>query len=171
MRVRALTEKDAKEVCGWRYPPPYDVYDHPDFDEAAAKRWAIADPTARSEQFRSVTDHGRLVGFSRLFQRDGRWLLGVGMAPQMTSQGLGHEFVGVVLADVRSRHSGPIELEVRSFNRRALAAYRRHGFEETGRRTIDVPAGPVEVIVMSDKGARPPADNLEKTPPRDALSR
>lgn len=152
MRVTTMDEPAARAVCSWRYESPYHVYDHPDYELAAAQRWAIADPSARADQFRVVMHGDELVGFSRLFRRDGRTLLGAGMAPGLTGRGRGARFLSVVLADVDARTAEPVELEVRTFNARAIAAYRRRGFVEVGRRSIVVPSGATEVVVMRRDG-------------------
>ncbi|MCA0295159.1 MAG: GNAT family N-acetyltransferase [Actinobacteria bacterium] len=150
MDVVDLSEDLARELCAWRYEPPFDVYDTPDYDDAVRAGWAIGDPARRAEQFRAVIDGGSLRGFSRLFTRRGRLLLGVGMAPSGTGRGAGAEFMEVVLSDAASRHPGQwVEAEVRPFNLRALRCYRAAGFSDAGTRTISPLGEDVDVLVMS----------------------
>jgi len=150
MEVAELSEQLARAVCLWRYDPPFDVYNTPDFGDAQESGWAIANPVAREEQFRSITSNGSLIGFSRVFRRDGRRLVGVGMDPALTGAGRGKEFMEAVLVDVAARFPGErLEAEVRSFNERAARCYRKVGFVEAGKRTIHPFDKDIEVLVMA----------------------
>ncbi|WP_303324088.1 GNAT family N-acetyltransferase [Actinomyces radicidentis] len=148
MRISPFTEDDARAVCAWRYPAPYDVYDHPDFAVAAAEGWAIARAETRATQCRAVRAAERLISYSRLFHPDGHDLLGLGMEPSVCGRGRGSAFVRLVLTDATARADGPVQLKVRSFNQRALAVYERVGCREVDRRTLHLPCGPEEVIVL-----------------------
>ena len=150
MEVVELSEELARVVCSWQYDSPFDVYNTPDFGCAQEAGWAIAMPATRAGQFRGITSNGSLIGFSRVFCRDGRLLLGVGMDPAVTGSGRGQEFMKTVLADVAARFAGqPIEAEVRPFNERALRCYRGAGFVDAGARTVHPLGDDVEVVVMA----------------------
>lgn len=149
-RPGELTKERAEEVCSWRYGGPYAVYNSLGLEEISARGWAMGDEARRKTEFRAVLDeNGGLCGFFRLFEEDGVLLLGLGMKPELCGQGLGERFLRAVLSDFRERFPGrPLELEVRAFNRRAQACYRRAGFDETGRYRKDTPAGEDEFVRM-----------------------
>lgn len=150
MEVVELSEELARAVCSWQYDSPFDVYNTPKFGHAREAGWAIATPATRARQFRGITSNGSLVGFSRVFGRDGRLLLGVGMDPAVTGSGRGREFMETVLADVAARFPGQrIEAEVRPFNKRAIRCYRSVGFVDAGARTIHPLEDDVDVVVLA----------------------
>ena len=150
MEVVELSEQHARAVCSWRYDPPFDVYNTPAYDLAQEAGWAITDPDARAGQFRGITSNDSLIGFSRVFRRQGLLLLGVGMDPALTGAGRGHEFIEIVVGDVAARFPGQrIEAEVRTFNQRAIRCYRSAGFEDAGARTIHPLDEDITVVVMA----------------------
>ena len=60
--------------------------------------------------------------------------LGIAMDPAWTGRGLGTEFLRLTLAEAALRGLARVELDVASYNERAMRAYRKAGFRETERR-------------------------------------
>jgi ribosomal-protein-alanine N-acetyltransferase len=122
-----MVQKDAEAVARWQYPEPFSFYDWPadedDLDE-------LLDPDLRGESYFAVEDdEGTLVGhFS--FKPEGRTLVvGLGLRPDLTGQGLGGSFLSAGLDYGRERF-GPdhFSLAVATFNERAIKVYERAGF-------------------------------------------
>jgi RimJ/RimL family protein N-acetyltransferase len=108
---------------GWRYEPPYDLYD------------GDQDPVKNPERFFEALDEtGELVGFYYFELRGDELEYGLGLAPELTGQGLGLEFfrAGLELGRERFRPAR-IVLNVAEFNERAIKLYERAGFRRTGR--------------------------------------
>lgn len=149
-----LTEEEAEEICSWRYAGPYAVYDFPEWNKAAAGKWAITDPDRRGNEFNAVLGKdGKLCGFFCFFEENGSVMLGLGMAPEFCGSGCGERVMVLVRKAFFSRFPGKaLELDVRAFNRRAAACYRRAGFREVARCCRDTPLGPDEFIRMKLAG-------------------
>ncbi len=154
-RMAPMSERDAAEICEWRYPPPYDVYDWPAWEQAVREGRDFADPDDRGKHYRSVYEDDRLIGFAQ-------WLplaaergppivrLGLGLCPDACGAGRGADFAAFLARETASLHPGRIvDLEVAKDNVRARKAYARAGFRETDEYELPLPGrGPTEVVNM-----------------------
>lgn len=144
-----FTELDAHEVTSWRYPPPYDCYDSPPWDEVVAQGWAIGDPAKRATEFSALrSGTGELIGFLRL-RLAGRptvVLISCGLHPDRCGRGLGRLLVQRAIDQTAAEHPGvALALDVRPFNARAIRLYTTFGFAPQLERTA---AGPMPLIRM-----------------------
>lgn len=130
-RLEPLTVEQAREICGWRYDPPYDVYQFPAWDKMVEALEEFADPEIRSLQYCGVmNEQGTLCGFAQFFPLAGLTRLGLGMRPDLCGQGVGEAFVRSVVEEATIRSLGQaVDLEVHEWNRRAFKIYERCGFE------------------------------------------
>ncbi|MEB3101881.1 GNAT family N-acetyltransferase [Ferviditalea candida] len=130
-RLKPLTVGQAREICGWRYDPPYDVYQFPSWDKMVESLHEFADPEIRRRQYCGVmNEQGTLSGFAQFFPLAGLTRLGLGMRPDLSGRGLGEAFVLSIIEEANSRAPGQaIDLEVHAWNRRAFKVYERCGFE------------------------------------------
>ncbi|MCB1693304.1 MAG: GNAT family N-acetyltransferase [Pseudomonadales bacterium] len=135
--VEPLRESQARAIMAWRYDPPYDFYDPPD---AASVEIYVREFLRPELAFHAVLDaSGEFVGFCS-FGRDGQVPgfdyddkaldIGLGMKPALTGQGYGAAFFAEILRFAIGTF-GPSHLRVTvaEFNKRAMALYRRFGFE------------------------------------------
>lgn len=151
-----MLEAHAREVCGWRYPAPYELYNWPSWDELAAKGEEFADPELRRTQYASVIDADeRLVGFAQWFPLSGDdgvvVRLGLGLKPELCGlgRGLGAAFVQLLVREAQRRSPGcQVDLEVLVWNERAISTYRKAGFAVTDTYVRDTPSGPAEFHCM-----------------------
>lgn len=127
MKKRITTEQDAKEICSWKYPDEYSVYNMESWGEVVKQNWAITNEQKRQEQFRSVYKNNELIGYFRFRNIDGNINLGLGMKPELCGKGLGKEFLQFILNTDELKNK-TIELEVRKFNQRAIKSYESVGF-------------------------------------------
>lgn len=130
--VRTMTEKEAEIVCGWHYEAPYDVYSWMPWDEMKKLGIEFGDSELREQQYVTVYRANILQGFAQLFPLGGTTRLGIGMRPDRCGQGNGAAFVRAVVDEALRRVPGQeIDLEVLTWNQRAIKAYRRAGFAIT----------------------------------------
>lgn len=150
MEFSPLTEADVRAIAAWVYPPPYDVYNLPDWDTVQAQGWALADPERRSQQFTAIRSGGALIGYYRIQRQGETGLLGLGLRPDLCGQGHGPAAVGEILTRLRGDTTlCEIVLEVRRFNQRAIRCYARCGFRPAGAPyTRDVLGVPTEFVRM-----------------------
>lgn len=141
--VRPMTEEDAEQICAWTYEPPYHLYGFLPWNQTKALGIEMGDPDIRRDQYVSVTNTaGELAGFAQLFPLVGVTRLGLGMRPDMLGQGQGASFVQVIADEALRRHpEDEIDLEVLTWNERAIRAYKKAGFRITDTYERPTPTG------------------------------
>lgn len=128
-----MDERRAREIACWRYPPPYDIYNLAESEEAVA--YAL-DP--QNNFFAMEDEKGALVGFCS-FGQDGQVPggdyrlealdIGLGIRPGLTGQGQGIDFVSCVLDFARKAFApSRFRVTIAAFNRRAQRVWKRAGF-------------------------------------------
>lgn len=149
-RIAPLLLEHCREICTWRYPAPYDLYNWRPWELMVSLQEEFADPGLRDEQYRAVLDtDGGLCGFAQFFPIVGVTRLGIGMHPSRCGGGQGAAFVTAIAKEARRLHpEHEIDLEVLAWNERAVRAYRKAGFIVTDTYKRMTPAGPAEFYCM-----------------------
>lgn len=155
---RPPTAADAREVLGWRYAAPYEIYNADPLNEHGDSA-NLRDPATR--YFVATDGTGAVVGFccygadARVAggdYRDSDALdIGLGLRPDLTGHGQGRAFLDAALAFGRE-HLGArcYRLTVAAFNKRAIRVYERAGFRAIERfRRGGLPAG-LEFVLMRE---------------------
>ncbi|WP_211749653.1 GNAT family protein [Paenibacillus sp. Marseille-Q4541] len=131
-RVMPMTEEQAAEISTWQYDPPYNIYGWLPWDQMKALEIEFGDPNIRARQYLSVLieqDEPVLCGFAQLFPMEGVTRLGLGMRPSLCGNGHGTAFVSSIVHEAKQRNPGHIiDLEVLTWNTRAIRAYEKAGF-------------------------------------------
>ncbi|WP_438433983.1 GNAT family N-acetyltransferase [Gorillibacterium sp. sgz500922] len=150
-----LGERQAEELCRWRYEPPYELYNWPAWTDMLAREEEFADPEIRTSQYRAVLNEaGELSGFVQFFPLAGVTRLGLGLRPDLCGQGYGANLARLAAREARAQIPGnEVDLEVRVDNPRARIAYERAGFRVTDRYERPTPAGAAEFFCMVFAGA------------------
>jgi [ribosomal protein S18]-alanine N-acetyltransferase len=144
-----LTEADARAIAGWRYDGACAAYNCPP-DEAEGAVRLMLDPANR--YFAARDGDGDLVGFC-CFGPDARVPggeyadasvldVGLGLRPDLTGRGRGPAFLEAIasLASTRLGHQH-LGLTVAAWNRRAIRAYEKAGFQTARTFTRSAPGG------------------------------
>ncbi|NQX49751.1 GNAT family N-acetyltransferase [Paenibacillus tritici] len=133
----------AAEICEWSYSPPYNIYGWMSWEQMQALGVEFGDPELRQEQYVSVVNgQGDLCGFAQLFPMEGVVRLGVGMRPDLCGHGMGHLFMTAIVQAARARYpEREIDLEVLTWNQRAIRAYQKCGFTITDTYERRTPTG------------------------------
>jgi ribosomal-protein-alanine N-acetyltransferase len=124
-----LTQANAEAIARWHYPEPFSFYDWAEDPDDLAE---LLDPALRGDAYFAVEDGtGDLIGYFSFKNGDpGTLVIGLGLRPERTGQGLGGAFLQAGLEYARSRFEpASFALSVATFNRRAIAVYERAGFE------------------------------------------
>lgn len=148
--IGPMSEEDGARICGWRYPPPYDKYRWPPWDRMKAEEREFGDPEIRERQYASVRDGGgELIGYAQFFPMEGVVRLGLGLRPDCCDLGWGPAFAAALAAEAARRAPGAeIDLEVESWNARAIRAYEKAGFAATDRYDRKSAHGIVSIVCM-----------------------
>jgi RimJ/RimL family protein N-acetyltransferase len=147
--VKELTLQHCKEICSWRYPAPYDIYNWFPWGIMVAQELQFADPCIRVSQFAAVVQveeeknhEAELIGYVQYFPLHEVTRLGVGLRPDLCSQGLGALFMDAILKEALSRNPHyEIDLEVHTWNERAQKTYANAGFVKTDEYERMTPTG------------------------------
>lgn len=126
-----MTIADARKICRWRYDPSLSLYNLYPSDMAMLLAPELA--------YHSLRRAWRLAGFACFgddaqvtggdYDEDGLDL-GFGMNPALVGKGLGLSFVRAIMDHAVATWRPPmLRLTVATFNQRAIAVYRRAGFE------------------------------------------
>ncbi|RXZ80021.1 GNAT family N-acetyltransferase [Paenibacillaceae bacterium] len=157
MMVIPMSAGHAQTICQWQYPPPYELFNWPAWDEMLSKQVDFGDVGIRKRQFAAVINgEGELVGYAQFFALLGVIRLGLGLRPDLCSQGRGGDFVRVIVEEARRRAPGDeIDLEVYTWNLRAIHVYQKSGFIITDTYERLTHHGPAEVHCMVWQPQRP----------------
>ena len=136
LTIQPMTRSGVMAIASWRYPPPYDIYNLT-FPTSAADVQYFLDPAIAYHEIRDGA--GEIVGFCS-FGADGQVPggdyrtaaldIGMGIHPDLTGQGLGHNF-GQAVIDFACSHCAPTQLRVTiaTFNARAQRVWQQLGFQ------------------------------------------
>ena len=150
-----MDEINARAILDWRYDPPYDIYNLPS-DEVESVVQHMMDP---QNAYSSITDEqGELVAYC-CFGREGQVPggdyssdaldIGMGVHPELTGRGFGHEFVDSVL-DFAGTTFAPCayRVTVAEFNKRAIRVWEKAEFQLVDRFQRDRDKRPFVILVL-----------------------
>lgn len=157
MRLAPMTAAHAEAICEWRYPPPYDRFNWPCWEEVIERRLEIGDPWIREMQYASVLNgRDELVGYVQFFPLLNATRLGLGMRPDLCGRGGGAVMTRLAAEEALRRTPGvEVDLEVLVWNLRAIRAYEKAGFVLDDTYCRQTPAGPDLFHCMVYKPAIP----------------
>ncbi|MBD3922098.1 GNAT family N-acetyltransferase [Paenibacillus sp. PR3] len=149
-RFVPMSREHAQELCSWRYEPPFDLYGWSDFGRMEAEGIEFGDPDIRSQQYAAVlNEESHMIGFVQLFPLLGVTRLGLGLRPDRCGQGLGAAFALAAAEEaIRRAPQDEIDLEVLTWNQRAIRAYQKAGFHITDTYVRPTPTGEAEFHCM-----------------------
>ncbi|REK69473.1 GNAT family N-acetyltransferase [Paenibacillus paeoniae] len=130
MTIQTMTEEHARELCEWRYAPPWDIYNWASWESMKKDGVELGDPVLRTTQYGAVVDErGSLFGYVQFFPLGHVTRLGLGLHPDRLGQGLGALLVRTIVEEALRRSPGnEVDLEVASWNTRAIRVYESVGF-------------------------------------------
>lgn len=143
-----MTQEQAENIAyHWHYEEPYSFYnmeaDMEDLEE-------FVEPLARGDKYYAVMEKKKLIGFfSYTCTAPGEIDIGLGMHPDLTGKGKGAIFLeaGMQYA-IQEYQPTSITLSVAAFNKRAIAVYKRLGFQEIKTFTQNTNGGSYEFVKM-----------------------
>ncbi len=150
MQIVPMEIAHAAALCEWRYEEPFDLFNWPAWEDMQERAIEFGDPELRERQFASIVNaDGELLGFAQFFPLLGLTRLGIGMRPDLCGRGAGAAFIRLVAEEAARRMPGDeIDLEVLTWNERAIRAYQRAGFVIDDTYWRPTPTGPGEFYCM-----------------------
>ena len=128
---KAMDESYAHAIANWHYEGIYAFYD---MDQDIEDLEELLDPHSWTGKYCAVVDEcGELVGFFSFEKENGVVVIGLGLRPDCTGEGLGQAFVEAGLEYAKQKFdSSTFRLSVATFNQRAIRVYEKVGFKPDG---------------------------------------
>lgn len=131
-RIEPMTDHSAREYLGWKYQPPYDVYNvsPAHYEEAYQEIFR-----GKARHF-TVFSNEEMIGVYKYTNQNGVMEISLGLTPSLTGMGMGSRFVQTCLDFALDRlkfKGNKFILKVAEFNQRAIRVYENMGFKETFR--------------------------------------
>lgn len=151
--VEAIDRATALEISRWKYDEPYDFYN---MDEDEANEELL------NGTYFKVLENEMLIGYCCFgksaivpiglkfdaYPENGTVDVGLGIRPDLTGHERGHAFVSSILEFAMSEfNSKQFRLTVAQFNTRAIALYKKLGFEPI----LIFPMGDIEFLTMEKR--------------------
>lgn len=147
--IREFSEKDAKEICNWRYDNEYSIYNLPTFEIAKELGFGFTDELTRNREFKSLYNYDKLICYFRLVEKENEFTFGIGLKPNYCGKGHSKSIMPIILDYAKIYcNNKPIKLIVRNFNIRAIHVYKKFGFKELDLKSIKTPQGKAEFLTM-----------------------
>jgi len=133
LTMKPMDETHAALICQWAYEPPYHIYNFPAWEDMKKDEIEFGDPVLRKEQYWvAVNEAEELIGYAQLFPMGGVTRLGLGLRPDLCGRGKGSLLAQSAASLAHSlKPDNEIDLEVLTWNQRAIRAYEKAGFVTT----------------------------------------
>lgn len=154
--VVPMQEEHAELICDWQYDPPYNIYSWLPWEQMKALEVEFGDPQLRKEQYAVVLgEDEQICGFAQYFPLEGVTRIGLGMHPDRCGHGQGKAFVlAIVQEAIRRNPANEIDLEVLTWNDRAIRVYLKAGFVTKDTYERQTPSGLKPFYCMVYEGPR-----------------
>ena len=128
--IKNMNEDILREIITWKYDGQLAEYNLDSYENLKKRKSSMLDPN-KSKNYLCYFIQNELIGYTNLIEREnGELFLGIGVAPKHCSKGIGKELLNCTITKAKEKHSGKsIVLQVRSWNKRAIACYTKVGFE------------------------------------------
>ena len=131
MLITNMTEKAARQICAWNYEYPYSVYNYIPYDEAVKTGARITKKEFKDNYLCFWNESEILIGYVSFIKNTDKLFLGIGLAPEHCSKGLGKAILSESIKKAKQKYGEDTEIwvQVRSWNERAIQCYSSCGFE------------------------------------------
>ena len=142
IELRYLSEKDKKEICGWKYDGKYAMYNLSDHEQMRREQCGFFNPE-KEEEYCGTWEDGELVGFVHVCPGIQKITIGLGVRPELCGKHDGTTILKLVCEEVEKQYPCRLLcLYVRSWNQRAIKCYQNVGFRIEGTEfEMSTPAG------------------------------
>lgn len=123
-----IEEKEKKEICSWKYPQEYAVYNLPSYEIMKKQQIGFCHPN-KEKNFYTFYEGRQLIGFVNLLEEEKEVFVGIGVHPEFCSKGYGQKILKEAYRISKKLYPlKPLYLEVREWNQRAIHCYEKAGF-------------------------------------------
>ena len=86
--ITSMNLSCVKEICSWKYPEPYDVYNYISFDEAIRSNSPLL-KAENKDNYLCFWEDEILTAYINISKKDDKTFLGIGLAPDFCDKGFG----------------------------------------------------------------------------------
>ena len=123
-----LNNEEKKIICSWKYEGEYALYNMPSYESMFERQFGFCNPK-NTNNYKAYYDGNIFVGFTNAYEEESEIFVGIGVNPECCSHGYGQKMLQMLSEDCSSLYSNKqLYLEVRSWNKRAIACYQKAGF-------------------------------------------
>ncbi len=123
-----MTESEKEIISAWNYSGDYEIYNMPSYQEQKKKSIAFGNPKCINNYY-SYYDEDTLIGFTNILEEPEEVFVGIGVAPDACGCGYGQKILRIAQGISKTLYlNKPMYLEVRTWNQRAIACYKKAGF-------------------------------------------
>lgn len=128
--IKNMSEDILREIIAWKYEGEFAEYNLDSYESLKKRKSSMIDPN-KAKNYICFFNQNELIGYTNLIEREnGDLFLGIGVAPKYCSKGIGKELLIDTISKAKEKYAGKsIVLQVRSWNKRAIACYTKVGFE------------------------------------------
>ena len=132
-----MKDEYARQIINWKYEDEYAVYNLPSFEECIDKNYRIVRETEKKNYIVYVLD-SEVIFFSSVRLKDNKIYLGVGLKPDYCGKGYSTYFLEDIIKSIKKKYPNTIiNLDVRTWNKRAIKSYEKVGFKIVDTFTIN----------------------------------
>ena len=144
---KPMNESYAHAIANWHYEGIYAFYD---MDQDIEDLEELLDPRSWTGKYYAVVDEcGELIGFFSFEKENEVVVIGLGLRPDCTGEGLGQAFVEAGLEYAKQQTDpATFRLSVATFNQRAIRVYEKVGFKPDGVFMHETNGGQYEFLRM-----------------------
>ncbi len=136
VRIRPISDAEARAIVAWRYDPPYDVYGMGEADLDTVRSLLLPE-----NSYYAILQHDDLIGFCCFGHEaqvpggdygEDALDVGIGLRPNLTGQGLGGQVIAALLDVARQTFGAqPFRATIAAWNRRSIRTFEKLGFKQT----------------------------------------
>ena len=105
IELRYLSEKDKKEICGWKYDGKYAMYNLSDHEQMRREQCGFFNPE-KEEEYCGTWEDGELVGFVHVCPGIQKITIGLGVRPELCGKHYGTTILKLVCEEVEKQYPG-----------------------------------------------------------------
>jgi len=122
------------QIADWKYDGDYSIYNIPSIEEMKRKDYSILKEEKADNYLCYLIDKELIAYVNMKEMENKRIFIGIGLKPTYCGKGNGNYFLKDSIEEIKKRYLGyEMYLEVRSWNERAIKAYKKVGFQEVKR--------------------------------------
>ena len=146
MLITAMTEAAGRQICSRKYEYPYSIFNYLPYDEAVRTGARITKSECKDDYLCFWNESDILIGYVSFIKKSEKLFLGIGLAPEYCSKGLGKKILFQSIEKAKQRYGDDTEIwiQVRSWNERAIKCYISCGFEAIYNDNIPDKSGNIE---------------------------